>query len=65
MKINDEGYSYRGIRETSDLHAAYVKGWDAALRRAAFICRGVNNHDNPMTANDCADEILALVKEHA
>ena len=31
-----------------------------ALDKAAAICAGVNNYDNPMTANDCADAILAL-----
>lgn len=31
--------------------------WNEATRRAADICRAVNNYDNPMTAGDCADEI--------
>lgn len=33
------------------------RGWEAATERAVGIVRGLNNHDNPMTANDCADEI--------
>lgn len=32
----------------------------AAYERAAAICDGVNNHDNPMTARDCADAIRDL-----
>jgi hypothetical protein len=28
--------------------------------KAAQICASVNNHDNPMTANDCADAIRAI-----
>lgn len=31
-----------------------------ALEEAARICESVNNSDNPMTAKDCADAILAL-----
>ena len=31
-----------------------------ALEEAARVCDGVNNHDNPMTARDCADAIRAL-----
>jgi hypothetical protein len=34
-----------------------LAGWSAATERAAKICESVNNHDNPMTAIDCADEI--------
>jgi hypothetical protein len=33
----------------------------AALERAAEVCEGVNNYDNPMTANDCADAIRAEI----
>ena len=33
---------------------------DEALERAAQICDSVNNHDNPMTSQDCADAIRAL-----
>lgn len=35
---------------------------DQALEEAASICDRVNNHDNPMTARDCADTIRALRK---
>ena len=34
-----------------------LAGWSAATERAAKICDGVNNYDNPMTAKDCADKI--------
>jgi hypothetical protein len=30
------------------------------LEEAALICDSVNNYSNPMTANDCADEIRSL-----
>lgn len=33
---------------------------EAVIEAAAQICDGVNNHDNPMTASDCADAIRAL-----
>lgn len=33
---------------------------DNVLEEAARICDSVNNHDNPMTARDCADAIRAL-----
>lgn len=36
-----------------------AKRWNDALEVAARICESVNNHDNPMTANDCADAIRA------
>lgn len=32
-----------------------------ALEAAASICEGVNSHDNPMTAQDCADYIRDLI----
>jgi hypothetical protein len=34
--------------------------YKAGLADAAAICAGVNNFDNPMTANDCVDAIRAL-----
>lgn len=34
--------------------------WNDAIEAAAKVCDGVNNYDNPMTANDCADGIRAL-----
>lgn len=33
---------------------------NGALEQAAHICRSCNDYDNPMTANDCAEMILAL-----
>lgn len=33
---------------------------DDAYERAAKVCDGVNNHDNPMTSRDCADAIRAF-----
>jgi hypothetical protein len=52
------------ISETSDLWYAYGKGWDEALRRAAFICRDAAiNAPNPLLAcDDAADQIEALIK---
>lgn len=35
---------------------------NAALEEAAQVCDSVNNHDNPMTAADCADAIRAKAK---
>jgi len=40
--------------------AATSQARDSALESAAQICDGVNNHDNPMTASDCADAIRAM-----
>ena len=40
------------IRETSDRYADYIKGWDDALRRAAFDLDG-----------EARDKVLALVKQ--
>ena len=40
------------IDQVSGLYSAYLKGWDAALRRAAFIFDGRDR-----------DAILSLVKE--
>lgn len=34
----------------------------AERERCAKVCDSVNNHDNPMTANDCADEIRRFPK---
>lgn len=39
---------------------AAMAGWNDALTEASAICKAVNNHDNPMTAGDCADAIDAL-----
>jgi hypothetical protein len=36
----------------------YTAGRAAGLEEAAKICGAVNNHDNPMTARDCADATL-------
>jgi hypothetical protein len=42
---------------------ALLDGMDEAIAaerdRCAAICESVNNHDNPMTAKDCADAIRA------
>lgn len=38
----------------------FEQGRAAGLEEAAKICDSVNNHDNPMTARDCADAIRAL-----
>jgi hypothetical protein len=48
-----------------DTMRALRMAWDGATKRAAAICRGVNNYDNPMTANDCADEIERGLTESA
>lgn len=46
---------------TGGYHAHYTEtawiAWQEATERAARICDGVNNYDNPMTAKDCADTI--------
>jgi hypothetical protein len=39
------------IRELSDLYAAYLKGWDAAIRRVAIAFDGAER-----------DAILSLLK---
>lgn len=39
---------------------AFTQGRAAGLEEAAKICDAVNNHDNPMTARDCADAIRAI-----
>ena len=33
------------------------------LEQAAKVCDSVNNHSNPMTANDCADSIRSLKEQ--
>lgn len=55
-KLFDEGgMAWFQIIEQSEASAR-----NKALEEAARICLGVNNYDNPMTANDCADAIRAL-----
>jgi hypothetical protein len=34
------------------------------LEEAARVCDSVNNHDNPMTASDCAAAIRALAAKY-
>lgn len=40
--------------------AAYAKGAEDMRERAKVIAYSVNNHDNPMTAQDVGDSIAAL-----
>lgn len=54
------------LYDKSEAECALVKEdrsntiWNDALEEAALICDGVNNHDNPMTASDCADAIREM-----
>ena len=70
VHIGDENSDWPGAYTDYRVHLA----WDAyqagrragelAMReRAAKVCDSVNNHDNPMTACDCADAIRALPVE--
>ena len=49
------------INEVSELYEAYIKGWDAALLRAAFICDDAER--DAILALPARDAILALLKE--
>lgn len=51
----------RAIEKSAPLAASQLVA--QALEKAAQICEAVNNHDNPMTANDCADAIRALIDQ--
>ena len=51
-------YAYAlGAKSEQDNALAIMR---AALESAAKVCDNVNNHDNPMTASDCADAIRAI-----
>jgi hypothetical protein len=52
------GWLYTGelLRFCREVHDAAIL---AERERCAQICESVNNHDNPMTANDCAAAIRA------
>jgi hypothetical protein len=41
------------------VHDAIAQAVRNERERCARICESVNNHDNPMTANDCAAAIRA------
>lgn len=47
--------------KVTNVYDAYAEGQREALERAAKVCESVNNSDNPMTAQDCADAIRALL----
>lgn len=49
------------IDQVSELYAAYLKGWDAALRRAAIECRCLDGAYANVTPSDCIDAINSLL----
>lgn len=52
--IREEGFAFPGESLTRLCRRMQAEG----LRMAAEIAAGVNNYDNPMTAQDVADELL-------
>lgn len=65
MLTDEQCNEFRGLPCSFNdmVRAIHADGYAQALKDAAAICLSVNSHDNPMTANDCADAILALGKE--
>lgn len=65
----DKYYAYviaeRSTPTLAAREAGAVVGWNDAIAEAAAILDGVNTHDNPMTAGDCADAIRALAAQPA
>lgn len=67
---NESAFAWPGLekrtRHTMVLYTAdqmlafYQAGRAAGMDAAARVCESVNNHDNPMTANDCAAAIRAM-----
>jgi len=47
----------------NDAQSALTAARNSALEDAAMICLSINNHDNPMTANDAANAIRAMKVE--
>lgn len=52
-----EAYTANQIRAYGQACALAAR--EQERERCAQICESVNNYDNPMTANDCADAIRA------
>lgn len=46
-----------GLPRPGDPRAGYERFASLVANECAKVCESVNNHDNPMTANDCADAI--------
>jgi hypothetical protein len=50
----EEWFSHETVQRLID------ETYAAGLEDAAKVCDSVNNYSNPMTANDCADEIRSM-----
>jgi hypothetical protein len=54
---DDEAPAIAPLYTAAQLAAEVAAAVAKERERAARICESVNNHDNPMTANDCAAAI--------
>lgn len=57
--IREEGFAFPGESLVRLCRRMEADG----LRMAAEIADGVNNHDNPMTAQDVADELRRMAEQ--
>lgn len=62
-RIEELAREIGGFNGNSIVYVAIVNmtlAVNEALELAARVCDSVNNHDNPMTATDCAEAIRKL-----